>query len=137
GAPGVARALAARGALAGGSRADAPTHRNDCAFTARKAGRGGGPQRAHRSPPEPAPGRDGARDRKRTAEDRSAKLERAPLMKRWWLAYLAAALLVLLFHFRLALPGRALVANDFRALFIPLRTGLQHTVHAGEWPFWQ
>src|SRR5205085_1317733 len=100
-------------------------------------GRRGGPKRAHRSPTEPAPGRDGARDRKRTAEDRSAKLERAPLMKRWWLAYLAAALLVLLFHFRLALPGRALVANDFRALFIPLRTGLQHTVHAGEWPFWQ
>ncbi|HEX9576837.1 MAG TPA: YfhO family protein [Myxococcales bacterium] len=58
-------------------------------------------------------------------------------MKRWGPAYLAAALLVLLFHFRLALPGRALVANDFRALFIPLRAGLQNTVRAGEWPIWQ
>jgi hypothetical protein len=58
-------------------------------------------------------------------------------MKRWGPAYLAVALLVLLFHFRLALPGRALVANDFRALFIPLRAGLQNTVRAGEWPIWQ
>ncbi len=58
-------------------------------------------------------------------------------MKRWRLACLAAALLVLLFHYRLALPGRALVANDFRALFIALRAGLQNTLRAGEWPFWQ
>jgi hypothetical protein len=56
---------------------------------------------------------------------------------RWRLACAAAALLVLLFHFRLALPGRALVANDFRALFIPLRAGLQNIVRAGEWPIWQ
>ena len=55
----------------------------------------------------------------------------------WRRAYLACALLVLAFHFRLALPGRALVANDFRALFIPLRQGLQRCVFAGEWPFWQ
>jgi hypothetical protein len=44
---------------------------------------------------------------------------------------------VLVFHYRLALPGRALIANDFRALFIPLRAGLQNTVKAGDWPFWQ
>ena len=37
---------------------------------------------------------------------------------RWKLAYAASALLVLAFHYRLALPGRALVANDFRAIFI-------------------
>jgi len=58
-------------------------------------------------------------------------------LKRWRAAYLGAALLVLLFHYRLALPGRALVANDFRGLFIALRAGLQNTVRAGEWPFWQ
>src|SRR5260370_3853352 len=58
-------------------------------------------------------------------------------MKRWRLACLAAAVLVLLFHYRLVLPGRALVANDFRALFIALRAGLQHTLRAGQWPFWQ
>ncbi|MGZ6143273.1 MAG: hypothetical protein ACXWLM_08040, partial [Myxococcales bacterium] len=56
---------------------------------------------------------------------------------RWRYAGLAAAALVLIFHFRLALPGRALVANDFRALFIPLRAGLQNTLRAGDWPFWQ
>jgi len=55
----------------------------------------------------------------------------------WPFAYAASAALVLLFHYRLALPGRALVANDFRALFIPLRSGLSQTVHAGEWPLWQ
>ena len=55
----------------------------------------------------------------------------------WRRALLASAALVLLFHYRLALPGRALVANDFRALFIALRMGLQHTVRAGELPFWQ
>src|SRR5437660_170183 len=38
------------------------------------------------------------------------------LAVRWRLAFAVAALLVLLFHFRLALPGRALIANDFRAL---------------------
>jgi len=52
-------------------------------------------------------------------------------------AYAASALLVLAFHYRLALPGRALVANDFRALFIALRAGLQQTLHAGEFPLWQ
>ena len=52
-------------------------------------------------------------------------------------AYLAAIALVLLFHYRLALPGQALIANDFRALFIPLRAGLQNTLLAGDWPFWQ
>jgi hypothetical protein len=56
---------------------------------------------------------------------------------RWWPAYAACVALVLAFHYRLALPGRALVANDFRALFIPLRSGLQQTLRAGEWPFWQ
>ena len=59
------------------------------------------------------------------------------LAVRWRLAFAVAALLVLLFHFRLALPGRALIANDFRALFIPLRAGLQNIVRAGEWPIWQ
>jgi len=58
-------------------------------------------------------------------------------VRRWHAAYIAAALLVLLWHYRLALPGRALVANDFRALFIALRMGLQNTVRAGDWPFWQ
>ena len=51
--------------------------------------------------------------------------------------YLLCAALVLAFHFRLALPGRALVANDFRALFIALRGGLQQTLRAGEFPLWQ
>ncbi len=58
-------------------------------------------------------------------------------MKRWRAAYLAAALLVLAYHFRLALPGRALISNDFRSLFIPLRAGLQTIVGAREWPLWQ
>ena len=58
-------------------------------------------------------------------------------MKRWRWAYAASAALVLLYHYRLALPGRALVANDFRALFIALRMGLQNTLRAGDWPFWQ
>ena len=60
-------------------------------------------------------------------------------MKRrgWALSYAAAAALVLLFHYRLAQPGKALVANDFPAFFIPLRAGLQRTLRAGEWPFWQ
>lgn len=58
-------------------------------------------------------------------------------MKRWRAAYLACALLVLAFHFRLAVPGQALISNDFRSLFIPLRAGLQNIVRAGEWPFWQ
>ncbi|MFN2549862.1 MAG: YfhO family protein [Myxococcales bacterium] len=62
---------------------------------------------------------------------------RGPRPEAWLPAYTAAALLVLAFHYRLALPGRALVANDFRALFIPLRGGLQNTLKAGEWPFWQ
>ena len=57
--------------------------------------------------------------------------------KPWRVAYLAAAVVVLAFHFRLVLPGRALVSNDFRSLFIALRAGLQNTVRAGDWPFWQ
>ncbi len=56
---------------------------------------------------------------------------------RWPLAYLACASLVLSFHYRLALPGRALVSNDFRALFIALRAGLQQTLRAGDFPLWQ
>src|SRR5439155_15401251 len=99
-------------------------------------GGSGGSQRFDRSAAQPAPGRDGAGDRSEKACDRPAKPHGAG-MKRWWPAYLAAAALVLLFHFRLALPGRALVANDFRALFIPLRAGLQNTIKAGELPFWQ
>ena len=55
----------------------------------------------------------------------------------WRRAYAACAALVLAFHFRLAWPGHALVANDFRALFIPLRIGLQHTLREGSLPFWQ
>ena len=55
----------------------------------------------------------------------------------WTLAYAASAVLVLSFHYRLALPGRALVANDFRALFIALRAGLQQTLRAGDLPLWQ
>ncbi len=55
----------------------------------------------------------------------------------WRIAYAASALLVLAFHYRLALPGRALVSNDFRALFIPLRAGLQETLRAGDFPLWQ
>jgi hypothetical protein len=51
--------------------------------------------------------------------------------------YALCAALVLAFHFRLALPGRALVANDFRALFIALRGGLQQTLRAGALPLWQ
>jgi len=51
--------------------------------------------------------------------------------------YLACVLLVLAFHYRLALPGRALVSNDFRAYFIPVRAGLQDTLRNHEWPFWQ
>ena len=51
--------------------------------------------------------------------------------------YALCAALVLAFHFRLALPGRALVANDFRALFIALRGGLQQTLRHGELPLWQ
>src|SRR5258708_8099878 len=58
-------------------------------------------------------------------------------MKRWRLACLAAALLVLVFNYGLGLAGGAVVANDFRALFIALRAGLQNTLRAGEWPFWQ
>lgn len=55
----------------------------------------------------------------------------------WTRAYLACAALVLLFHCRLALPGRALVSNDFRAFFIPVRAGLQNTLRSGEFPLWQ
>ena len=55
----------------------------------------------------------------------------------WRRAYAASALLVLLFHYRLALPGRALVSNDFRALFIALRAGLQQTLRDGDLPLWQ
>jgi hypothetical protein len=51
--------------------------------------------------------------------------------------YLACVALVLLFHYRLALPGRALVSNDFRAFFIAVRAGLKETLRQGEWPFWQ
>ena len=58
-------------------------------------------------------------------------------MKGWRGAFLAAALVVLAYHFRLALPGNALVSNDFRSLFIPLRAGLQNTLREGSWPFWQ
>ena len=61
----------------------------------------------------------------------------ALLQRPWLLTYASAALLVLLFHFRLAWPGNALVSNDIRGLFIALRTGLANTVRAGEWPFWQ
>ena len=62
---------------------------------------------------------------------------RGPRPEAWPKAYVACAALVLLFHYRLALPGQALVANDFRALFIPLREGLQNTLKAGDWPWWQ
>ena len=58
-------------------------------------------------------------------------------MKGWRGAFLAAALVVVAYHFRLALPGNALVSNDFRSLFIPLRAGLQNTLREGSWPFWQ
>ena len=58
-------------------------------------------------------------------------------MKGWRGAFLAAALVVVVYHFRLALPGNALVSNDFRSLFIPLRAGLQNTLREGSWPFWQ
>jgi hypothetical protein len=58
-------------------------------------------------------------------------------VKRWRGAYLAAVLVVLAWHFRLALPGRALVSDDFRTLFIPLRACLQNTLREGSWPFWQ
>lgn len=58
-------------------------------------------------------------------------------MKRWRAAYAASALLVLLFHCRLLPPGRALVTDDLRAAFIALRGGLQNTIAAGEWPWWQ
>jgi hypothetical protein len=56
---------------------------------------------------------------------------------RRWAPYAACVALVLAFHYRLALPGRTLVVDDFRAFFIALRSGLQQTVRAGEWPFWQ
>src|SRR5215470_4201761 len=52
-------------------------------------------------------------------------------------AYAVSALLVLGFHYRLALPGQALVSNDFRSLFIALRAGLQGRLGEGSWPFWQ
>jgi hypothetical protein len=55
----------------------------------------------------------------------------------WLAAYAACAALVLGFHYRLALPGGALVANDFRALFFALRAGLEQIVQNGEMPFWQ
>ena len=58
-------------------------------------------------------------------------------MKGWRAAWFAAALAVLAYHFRLALPGNALISNDFRSLFIPLRAGLQNTLREGSWPFWQ
>ena len=58
-------------------------------------------------------------------------------MKGWRAAWFAAALAVLAYHFRLALPGNALISNDFRSLFIPLRVGLQNTLREGSWPFWQ
>ena len=51
--------------------------------------------------------------------------------------YALCAAAVLAFHYRLVLPGRALVANDFRALFIALRGGLQQALHKGELPLWQ
>ncbi|HEY2030123.1 MAG TPA: YfhO family protein [Myxococcales bacterium] len=74
-----------------------------------------------------------AKDQKR-ANDGASRLRATALAAA---PYLACVLLVLTFHFRLALPGRALVANDFRAYFIPVRAGLQQTLHQGEWPFWQ
>ena len=69
-------------------------------------------------------------------EARSLKPE-AGRPQAWPIAYFATALLVLAFHYRLALPGRALVGNDFRALFIALRAGLQQTLRAGDFPLWQ
>jgi len=63
------------------------------------------------------------------------KSEPSPLQ--WLFAGAIAALCVIGFHYRLALPGRALISNDMRGLFIALRAGLQNTVRAGEWPFWQ
>lgn len=59
------------------------------------------------------------------------------MTRQWRWAYAASAICVIAFHYRLALPGRALVANDFRALFIALRAGLQETLRAGEFPLWQ
>ena len=69
-------------------------------------------------------------------EARSLRQEAAG-PRAWPIAYFACAVLVLLFHYRLALPGRALVGNDFRALFIALRAGLQQTLRAGDVPLWQ
>ena len=58
-------------------------------------------------------------------------------MKGWRGAYVAAAVLVVAYHYGLALPGSALINNDFRSLFIPLRACLQNTLREGSWPFWQ
>jgi len=58
-------------------------------------------------------------------------------VKGWRGAYVAAAVLVVAYHYRLALPGSALISNDFRSLFIPLRACLQNTLREGSWPFWQ
>lgn len=44
---------------------------------------------------------------------------------------------VLAFHARAAAPGMAFGSEDLREYFIPVRYLLQHTVRAGEWPFWQ
>ncbi|XXF80088.1 YfhO family protein [Myxococcaceae bacterium GXIMD 01537] len=51
--------------------------------------------------------------------------------------YLVVAGAVLAFHHRAAAPGAAFSTEDLRDYFIPLRALLQHTVAAGEWPFWQ
>lgn len=51
--------------------------------------------------------------------------------------YLAVAAAILLFHQRAAAPGAAFNTEDLRDYFIPLRALVQHTVRAGEWPFWQ
>ena len=84
---------------------------------------------------EPAPQSASAREPE--PQSASAREPEPASARAWRLALLASAALVLLFHFRLALPGRALVANDFRALFIALRLGLQQTLRHGELPLWQ
>ncbi len=51
--------------------------------------------------------------------------------------YLVVAAAVLFFHRRAAAPGATFNTEDLRDYFIPLRVLVQHTLRAGEWPFWQ